>query len=51
MEGYGGIVQWLLEEDTPHVRYNTLRHILRHPPEDWMTLERRHSRLEALKGL
>jgi hypothetical protein len=34
VEGYGDIVQWLLEEDTPHVRYNPLRHILRRPPED-----------------
>ena len=34
MEGYGDIVQWLLEEDTPRVGYNNLRHILQRPPED-----------------
>ncbi len=47
MEGYGDIVQWLLEEDTPHVRYNTLRHILRRPQDDPEVIESRERMIES----
>jgi hypothetical protein len=47
MEGYGDVVQWLLEEDTPHVRYNTLRHILRRPPDDPEAIESRNRMMES----
>jgi len=47
MEGYGDIVQWLLEEDTPHVRHNTLRHILQRPPDDPEVIESRERMMES----
>jgi hypothetical protein len=47
MEGYSEIVQWLLEKETPHVRYNTLRHILGRPPEDPETVEARRRMMES----
>ena len=47
MEGYCDVIQWLLEENAPHVRYNTLRHILRHPPDDLEVIESRESMLES----
>ena len=47
MEGYSGIVQWLLEEDAPHVRYNTLRHILRRPPDDPEVIEGKERMMES----
>ena len=34
MEVYGDVVRWLLGEDAPHVRYNTLRHVIGRPTDD-----------------
>jgi len=47
MEGYNDIVKWLLEEDAPHVRYNTLRHILRRPADDSEVIEWRERMIES----
>ena len=47
MENYGDVVQWLLEENAPHVRYNTLRHILRRPLDDAEVIESRERMIES----
>ena len=47
MEDYGDIVQWLLEENAPHVRYNTLRHILRRPQDDPEVIESKERMMES----
>jgi hypothetical protein len=47
MEGFGDIVQWLLEENAPHVRYNTLRHLQRRPPDDPKVIESRERMMES----
>jgi hypothetical protein len=47
MKDYGDVVQWLLEENAPHVRYNTLRHILRRPLDDAKVIESRERMMES----
>jgi len=47
MEGFSDVVDWLLEEDEPHVRYNTLRYVLRCPPDDPDVVEARARMMEA----
>jgi hypothetical protein len=47
MEGYGDVVQWLLEENAPHVRYNTLRLILRRLLDDAKVIESRERMMES----
>ena len=47
MEGYGDVVQWLLGEDAPHVRYNTLRQILQRPQDDPEVIEGRERMMES----
>ena len=47
MEDYGNVIQWLLEENAPHVKYNTLRHILRCPLDDAKVIESRERMMES----
>ena len=47
MEGNSGIVEWLLEEDTPHVRYNTLRDIVGLPQDNPEVRESRELMMES----
>ena len=47
MEDYSEVVQWLLEENAPHVRYNTLRHIIRCPLDDAKVIESRERMMES----
>jgi hypothetical protein len=47
MEGYSDVIQWLLEENAPHVRHNTLRHILRRPPDDPEVIGSRERMMES----
>ena len=47
MEGYGDVVKWLLGKDAPHVRYNTLRHVLRRPTDDPEVVESRKRMMES----
>jgi hypothetical protein len=47
MESYGDVVQWLLEDDALHVRYNTLRYVLLRPQEDSEVVESRERMMES----
>jgi hypothetical protein len=47
METWGDTVGWLLGEDAPHVRYNTLRDILYRPPDDPEVLETRERMMDS----
>jgi hypothetical protein len=47
VEGFSDVVDWLLEEDEPHVRFNTLRNVLRCPPDDLEVIEARARMMES----
>jgi len=47
MESFSDVVDWLLEEDEPHVGFNTLRDVLRCPPDDPEVVEARARMMES----
>ena len=47
LEDYGEVAQWILGENAPHVRYNTLRHVLRRPRKDPEVVESRVRMIES----
>jgi hypothetical protein len=47
MEAHGDVVMWLLEEDAPHVRYNTLRHILLRHQDDSEVVEAKDRMMDS----